>query len=111
MPGVDPPFHAEDRQRHGGNTKIQVPSFDGVSKTLKKYRRDVAIWEVGTEIDEKKRGATLLAALSGKAEEATEELDPTTIATEDGVAKLLEYLAKKFPELEVLAPTLAVLRK
>ena len=82
-----------------GAANIKVPSFDGTSTTMKKYKRQVSIWEIGTDIVEAKRGANLLAALTGKAEEACEELDETTIKGADGVKTFLEYLSGKFPEI------------
>eukprot|EP00959_Pyramimonas_sp_CCMP1952_P419971 8796423-Pyramimonas_sp.AAC.1 len=44
----------------------------------------------------------LLASLKGKAEEACEELDLETIKGDDSVDVFLEYLGKRFPEIEVL---------
>ncbi|CAK0836030.1 unnamed protein product [Prorocentrum cordatum] len=89
----------EDKSNGG---KIPVPVFDGTSKTMKKYRREVATWQIGTEVKPPKQGATLLASLKGKAEEACEELDLDAIKGEDSVEVFLEYLGKRFPEIEVL---------
>ena len=69
---------------------------------MKKYKRQVAIWEIGTDVAEAKRGANLLAALTGKAEEACEELDESTLKGSDGVKTFLEYLSSKFPEIDVI---------
>ncbi|CAK0864559.1 unnamed protein product, partial [Prorocentrum cordatum] len=89
----------EDKSNGG---KIPVPVFDGTSKTMKKYRREVATWQIGTEVKPPKQGATLLASLKGKAEEACEELDLDAIKGDDSVEVFLEYLGKRFPEIEVL---------
>ena len=88
-------------ERDNGS-KIKVPVFDGASITMKKYKRQVAIWEIGTDVAEAKRGANLLAALTGKAEEACEELDESTLKGSDGVKTFLEYLSSKFPEIDVI---------
>ncbi|CAK0869680.1 unnamed protein product [Prorocentrum cordatum] len=82
--------------------KIPAPVFDGTSKTMKKYRREVATWQIGTEVKPPKQGATLLASLKGKAEEACEELDLDAIKGDNSVEVFLEYLGKRFPEIEVL---------
>ncbi|CAK0840847.1 unnamed protein product [Prorocentrum cordatum] len=89
----------EDKSNGG---KIPVPVFDGTSKTMKKYRREVATWQIGTEVKPPKQGAPLLASLKGKAEEACEELDLDAIKGDDSVEVFLEYLGKRFPEIEVL---------
>ena len=89
----------EDKNSGG---KIPVPVFDGTSKTMKKYRREVATWQIGTEVKPPKQGATLLATLKGKAEEACEDLDLETIKDEDSVEIFLDYLGKRFPEIDVL---------
>ncbi|CAK0887145.1 unnamed protein product [Prorocentrum cordatum] len=89
----------EDKSNGG---KIPVPVFDGTSKTMKKYRREVATWQIGTEVKPPKQGTTLLASLKGKAEEACEELDLDAIKGDDSVEVFLEYLGKRFPEIEVL---------
>ncbi|CAK0807406.1 unnamed protein product, partial [Prorocentrum cordatum] len=82
--------------------KIPVPVFDGTSKTMKKHRREVATWQIGTEVKPPKQGATLLASLKGKAEEACEELDLDAIKGDNSVEVFLEYLGKRFPEIEAL---------
>ena len=87
-------------KNNGG--KISVPVFDGTNKTMKKFRKEVAVWQIGTEIKPPKQGATLLASLKGKAEEACEELDIDTITGEDSVKVFMDYLAERFPEIEVL---------
>ncbi|CAK0837883.1 unnamed protein product, partial [Prorocentrum cordatum] len=84
----------------GGN--IPVPVFDGTRKTMEMLRREVATWQVGTEVKLPKQGATLLASLKGKAEEACEEIDLETINGDDSVEVFLEYLGKRFPEIEAL---------
>ncbi|CAK0847915.1 unnamed protein product [Prorocentrum cordatum] len=89
----------EDKSNGG---KIPVPVFDGTSKTMKKYRREVATWQIGTEVKPPKKGATLLASLKDKAEEAHEELDLDAIKGDDSVEVFLEYLGRRFPEIEVL---------
>ncbi|CAK0817025.1 unnamed protein product, partial [Prorocentrum cordatum] len=89
----------EDKS-NGGN--IPVPVFDGTSKTMKKYRREVATWQIGTEVKPPKQGATLPASLKGKAEEACEELDLDAIKGDDSVKVFLEYLGKRFPEIAAL---------
>ncbi|CAK0836143.1 unnamed protein product [Prorocentrum cordatum] len=89
----------EDKSNGG---KIPAPVFDGTSKTMKKYRREVATWQIGTEPKPPKQGATLLASLKGKAEEACEELELDSIKGDDSVEAFLEYLGKRFPEIEVL---------
>ena len=89
----------EDKNSGG---KIPVPVFDGTSKTMKKYRREVATWQIGTEVKPAKQGATLLATLKGKAEEACEDLDLDTIKEDDSVEKFMQYLEKRFPEIDVL---------
>ncbi|CAK0890787.1 unnamed protein product, partial [Prorocentrum cordatum] len=89
----------EDKSNGG---KIPVPVFDGTNKTMKKYRREVATWQIGTEVKPPKQGATLLASQKGKAEEACEELDLDAIKGDDSVEVFLEYLGKRFPEIEVL---------
>ncbi|CAK0891483.1 unnamed protein product [Prorocentrum cordatum] len=88
----------EDKSNGG---KIPVPVFDGTSKTMKKHRREVATWQIGTEVKPPKQGATLLASLKGKAEEACEELELDSIKGDDSVEVFLEYLGKRFPEIEV----------
>ncbi|CAK0843154.1 unnamed protein product, partial [Prorocentrum cordatum] len=82
--------------------KIPAPVFDGTSKTMKKHRREVATWQIGAEVKPPKQGATLLASLKGKAEEACEELDLDATKGDDSVEVFLEYLGKRFPETEAL---------
>ncbi|CAK0900905.1 unnamed protein product [Prorocentrum cordatum] len=94
------PDDAGKDKSNGG--KIPVPVFDGTSKTMKKHRREVATWQIGTEVKPPKQGSTLLASLKGKAEEACEELDLDAIKGDDSVEVFLEYLGKRFPEIEVL---------
>ncbi|CAK0789088.1 unnamed protein product, partial [Prorocentrum cordatum] len=89
----------EDKNSGG---KIPVPVFDGTNKTIMKFRREVAVWQIGTEMKLPKQGATLLASLKGKAEEACEELDLETIKGDGSVEVFLEGLGKRFPEIEVL---------
>eukprot|EP00959_Pyramimonas_sp_CCMP1952_P236266 4937742-Pyramimonas_sp.AAC.1 len=82
----------------GGN--IPVPVLDGTGKTMKKFRRKVAAWQIGAEVKLPKQGATPLASLKGKAEEAREELDLETIKGDDSVEVFLACLGKRFPEIE-----------
>ncbi|CAK0880600.1 unnamed protein product [Prorocentrum cordatum] len=82
--------------------KIPVPVFDGTSKAMKKIRRKVATWQIGTEVKLPKQGATLMASLKGKAEEACEERDLEPIKGDDLAEVFLEYLGERFPEIEVL---------
>ncbi|CAK0883189.1 unnamed protein product, partial [Prorocentrum cordatum] len=80
--------------------KIPVPIFDCTSKTMKKFREEVATWQIGTEVKPLNLGATLLASLKGKAEEAREELDLETIKGDDSAEVVLAYLGEHFPDLE-----------
>ncbi|CAK0903821.1 unnamed protein product, partial [Prorocentrum cordatum] len=68
--------------------KIPVPVFDCTSKTMKKFCREVATWQIGTEVTLPKQGATLSASLKGRAEEAREELDLEAIKGDDSVEVL-----------------------
>eukprot|EP00959_Pyramimonas_sp_CCMP1952_P301165 6301179-Pyramimonas_sp.AAC.1 len=69
---------------------------------MKKFREEVATWQIGTEVKPLNLGATLLASLKGKAEEAREELDLETIKGDDSAEVVLAYLGEHFPDLEVL---------
>ena len=56
------------------------------------WRKAMAIWEMATNLEKKKRAPVVFLSLSDKAQEAILELDPTTLSAEDRLEKLYEKL-------------------
>ena len=60
------------------------------------WRKAMAIWEMATTLEKKKRAPVVFLSLSGKAQEAILELDPTVLSADDGLDKLYDKLDSLF---------------
>ena len=68
-----------------------------------RWRKEMAFWELATNIADKKRAVTVFLSLTGKAREAVLEIDPTELNVENGLVKLYEKLDKLFKVDEDIA--------
>ena len=64
------------------------------------WRKEMVFWEHATNVDKKKRVATIFMTLTGKAREAILELSPRDLNEEDGLSKLYNKLDELFKEDE-----------
>ena len=87
--------NAKDEKEH-------VPEWDGKSETLKTYRRRVAIYVANSRTSPSRQGGKLLERFTGAAFQRTENLDPNTLKTDDGVKKLMDFLSSKFEPREAV---------
>ena len=61
-----------------------------------RWRKEMAFWELATNVPDKKRAATIFLTLSGKAREAILEMDPTTLNVDGGLTLIYGKLDKMF---------------
>ena len=64
------------------------------------WRKEMVFQRHATNVDKKKRAATVFLTLNGKAREAILEMSPTDLNEEDGLSKLYSKLDKLFKENE-----------
>ena len=62
--------------------------------------KEMVFWEHATNVDKKKRAATVFLTLTGKAREVIREMSPTDLNEEDGLSKLYSRLDELFKEDE-----------
>ena len=56
------------------------------------WKNDIEVWQMFTDIDQKKRGPAVYLSLTGKAREAVRDIKPAELGGNDGVEKILEKL-------------------
>ncbi len=71
------------------------PKFEDETQ-YEKWKKDIEIWVILTELDKKKQALAIHLSLSGKSCEISSELLVSVLNSDDGVAKLLERLDKAF---------------
>ena len=62
------------------------------------WKKEMVFWEHTTNVDKKKRAATVFLTLTGKAWEAILEMSPIDLNEEDGLSKLYSKLDELFKE-------------
>ena len=78
-----------------GNERIPALTDDVDYQTWKK---EVAIWELGTQASAKQRAARLIGFMDGKAHDAAIQIPATQLGTDTGVEALIGALDKLFLE-------------
>ena len=79
----------------GSDPGLELPMFE----------KNVKLWEYESELEPKKRGVRLLRSLSGTARAVADTLAFEDVASEKGVANIMEALKVHFqPHLEVSLP-------
>ena len=66
------------------------------NKTYEQWKNEIALWELVTDLDVKKRGLALALSLQGKPREVALEIDPAKLNTDNGVKFLVTELDKLF---------------
>ena len=75
---------------------IAPPQLEPGNYTL--WRKEMVFWEHTTNVDKKKRAATVFLTLTGKARESILEMLPTDLNEENGLSKLYSKLNELFKE-------------
>ena len=57
-----------------------------------RWRKEMAFWELATNVPDKKRAVTVFLTLTGKAREAVLEMDPTELNVDGGLSKVYDKL-------------------
>ena len=76
-------------------SSFKTPPALSKSSSYENWKKELKVWEKLTEVDEKKRGLTVLLSLEGKAKDAVLELDIDSLSEKDG----LKLLTKKLDSL------------
>ena len=77
-----------------GSALIAPPRLEPTE--YERWRKEMKLWEIATNIIPKKRAATVFLTLSGKAREAVLEMDTDDLSSDDGMTKLYEKLDSLF---------------
>ena len=83
------------------------PMWDGLrpESTLKRYLKELDLWEAVTEIPKAKGAVKVYQALSGTVKEAVESLSVAELTSEDGVKQIRKLLQDAFsPYQETASP-------
>ena len=65
-------------------------------KDYAQWKNEVKMWQLVTDLDNKKRGLALALSLQGKPREVALEMDPAKLNADDGVEVLIVELDKVF---------------
>ena len=71
------------------------------NKTYEQWKNEIALWELVTDLDVKKRGLALALSLQGKPREVALEIDPEKLNADNGVKFLVTELDKLFEKDKV----------
>ena len=76
------------------------PQFNPDNDNYEQFKKDIAIWELLTELDAKKKGPAVYLSLQKKAREAVRNLTIAAISAEGGLKTITDrldevYLADK----------------
>ena len=91
----------------GPRDRDPPPTWDGLKPeaTLKRYLKELDLWEAVTEIPKVKRAVKVYQALTGTAKEAVETLGVAELTADDGVKQVRKLLQEAFaPYQETALP-------
>ena len=82
------------------NSMKKIPSFDSKSDDYETWKKDVQIWSRLTDIEAKKQALAVHLSLSGRARQATSELQIDELENDQGLKRLLSKLDRIFMQDE-----------
>jgi len=92
--------HGWDRSDRHRNRDGDVPEWDGKSEHRTTYFRRIDLWALTTGVPPKDRGCRLLQKLSGEAFEKLENIDGSTLKTEDSIERFKKCIVEVYEPIE-----------
>ena len=68
------------------------PNFDPERDNYEQFKKDIALWELLTELDNKKKGPAVYLSLKNKAREAVRNLPIEEISADGGLKTIIDRL-------------------
>ena len=78
------------------NNNYKAPPRMTEDSSYERWKKEVALWEIFTELKEEKRAAAICLSLSGRARDASLELPIEDLSAKDGVLRLITKLDSLF---------------
>ena len=78
------------------------PAFDAEGDDYLAWKNDIEVWEVFTDLKEKKRGPAVYLSLTGKAREAVRGINVGDLAKNEGVKTIIEKLDSIYLQDKIL---------
>ena len=78
------------------NSFKNPPAFDPKTMTYEKWKNEIEVWKLVTELDEKKQALAVSLSLKGNARDVAMELKAENLAKETGMKTLIDALDKVF---------------
>ena len=72
--------------------QLKAPPVFKEDEDYMSWKNDIEVWQMFTDIEEKKRGPAVYLSLTGKAREAVRDIRPAELGGNNGVEKILEKL-------------------
>ena len=84
------------------SSKLRTPPLLSEAKNYESYLKLLNVWRIATDLPKEKQGAALLLSLDNEAQQAALRVDQTTLASENGVDKVIEELNKVYAKDKTL---------
>ena len=68
------------------------PNFDPERDNYEQFKKDISLWELLTELDNKKKGPAVYLSLKNKAREAVRNLPIEEISADGGLKTIIDRL-------------------
>ena len=75
-----------------GNTNLKTPPLLSEEGNYTEWKNDLAIWQLYTDLDKKKRGPAVYLSLSGRAREAVRSIPAADLGGDDGLKLITNKL-------------------
>ena len=84
------------------SSKLRTPPRLCEAKNYESYLKLLNVWRIATDLPKEKQGAALLLSLDNEAQQAALRVDQTTLASANGVDKVIEELNKVYAKDKTL---------